>query len=75
MSGGIALEGPGGRPRLVPGIHSKAISVIGRRLLGAAVSRALMMLSAGLAGPSADGRPNAAQRWRCWSVPSAGLAV
>jgi hypothetical protein len=59
----------------VPGINSKTIFVIGRRLLAAAVSRALMMLSAGLAGPSADGRPAAPQRWRCWSEPSVGPAV
>jgi hypothetical protein len=59
----------------VPGINSKTIFVIGRLLLAAAVSRVLMMLSAGLAGPSADGHPAVPQRWRCWSEPSVGLAV
>lgn len=74
MSRGIALERHGSRSRFVPGIHSKVITVIGRRLSGAA-SRALMMLSAGLAGPSADGRPNVPPRWMCWSVGSVGFAV
>jgi hypothetical protein len=42
-------------PRFVSAIHAKAITVIGSRLLDAAVSRALTMLSA-------DGHPNVPRR-------------
>ncbi|GAA1197756.1 hypothetical protein GCM10009608_36180 [Pseudonocardia alaniniphila] len=74
MSGGIALDKRGSRHRFVPGIHSTVITMIGRRLPGAA-SRALMMLSAGPAGPSSYGRLSLPPCWMCWSVRSVGFAV